>query len=502
VTLARSARARTSAVEGAAVRDATGRSYVACTVDLPSLSLSALQAAVAVAVASGADTLEAAALVGDADEPADDDLNAVRDLGHPGTPVHLAGPDGTVAVRGPHSDPRSDEPRFPADRRRSSTPSSRRRSSEPSGPRASSALRPRPGPVGALRLLLAATILAAIAARISGGARLVSTLRLRATWVAGIGQAAFQVTFLAAVELTGVAVGTLLAIGTAPVWSGLIARHVTRGWAVATGLAVVGLTLLVGSTGAEFSPSGAALAIGAGLAYAVYTAGSSAAARRGVPPATATAGAFAVAASVPAARAGGRRSRVAADPRGDRARRVPRARTDRRRVPPLRAGAAHPPGPDGADARADRTGRRDGARRRGARRAADAAGRRGRRHRAGRSGGPGAAHAPGAAGGALDALAYETIGAVTHRSGFACFVGRPNAGKSTLTNAMVGEKVAITSSRPQTTRHTVRGIVHRPDAQLVLVDTPGLHKPRTLLGERLNDLVRTTWRRTTSSRCA
>ena len=80
-----------------------------------------------------------------------------------------------------------------------------------------------------------------------------------------------------------------------------------------------------------------------------------------------------------------------------------------------------------------------------------------------------------------------------HRSGFACFVGRPNAGKSTLTNALVGEKVAITSSRPQTTRHTIRGIVHRPDAQLVLVDTPGLHKPRTLLGERLNDLVRGAW---------
>jgi GTP-binding protein Era len=81
----------------------------------------------------------------------------------------------------------------------------------------------------------------------------------------------------------------------------------------------------------------------------------------------------------------------------------------------------------------------------------------------------------------------------THRAGFACFVGRPNAGKSTLTNALVGTKVAITSNRPQTTRHTVRGIVHRPDAQLVLVDTPGLHKPRTLLGERLNDVVRTTW---------
>jgi GTP-binding protein Era len=81
---------------------------------------------------------------------------------------------------------------------------------------------------------------------------------------------------------------------------------------------------------------------------------------------------------------------------------------------------------------------------------------------------------------------------MTHRSGFACLVGRPNAGKSTLTNALVGEKVAITSSRPQTTRHTIRGIVHRPDAQLVLVDTPGLHRPRTLLGQRLNDLVRET----------
>ncbi|MBW9206432.1 GTPase Era [Mumia sp. zg.B53] len=79
------------------------------------------------------------------------------------------------------------------------------------------------------------------------------------------------------------------------------------------------------------------------------------------------------------------------------------------------------------------------------------------------------------------------------RSGFACFVGRPNAGKSTLTNALVGDKVAITSSRPQTTRHVIRGLVHTPEAQLILVDTPGLHRPRTLLGERLNDLVRSTW---------
>jgi GTP-binding protein Era len=81
----------------------------------------------------------------------------------------------------------------------------------------------------------------------------------------------------------------------------------------------------------------------------------------------------------------------------------------------------------------------------------------------------------------------------TYRAGFACFVGRPNAGKSTLTNAIIGQKIAITSSKPQTTRHVIRGILHQENAQLVLVDTPGLHRPRTLLGERLNDLVRETW---------
>lgn len=78
------------------------------------------------------------------------------------------------------------------------------------------------------------------------------------------------------------------------------------------------------------------------------------------------------------------------------------------------------------------------------------------------------------------------------RAGFVSFVGRPNVGKSTLTNALVGEKVAITSSKPQTTRRAIRGIVHRPNAQLIVVDTPGIHRPRTLLGERLNALVQDT----------
>ncbi|HCG57383.1 MULTISPECIES: GTPase Era [Brevibacterium] len=89
-------------------------------------------------------------------------------------------------------------------------------------------------------------------------------------------------------------------------------------------------------------------------------------------------------------------------------------------------------------------------------------------------------------------MEFRTDYPENYRAGFACFVGRPNTGKSTLTNALVGEKVAITSAKPQTTRHTIRGIIHQEDHQLILVDTPGLHKPRTLLGSRLNDLVAST----------
>lgn len=77
-------------------------------------------------------------------------------------------------------------------------------------------------------------------------------------------------------------------------------------------------------------------------------------------------------------------------------------------------------------------------------------------------------------------------------AGFVSFVGRPNVGKSSLTNALLGEKIAITSTRPQTTRRVIRGIAHRENGQIIIVDTPGIHRPRTLLGERLNDLVYST----------
>ncbi len=86
-------------------------------------------------------------------------------------------------------------------------------------------------------------------------------------------------------------------------------------------------------------------------------------------------------------------------------------------------------------------------------------------------------------------MSMAEMDADAFRSGFVTFVGRPNVGKSTLMNALVGEKIAITSEKPQTTRRAIRGIVNRPGGQLIVVDTPGIHRPRTLLGQRLNDLV-------------
>ncbi|MBX3311339.1 MAG: GTPase Era [Microbacteriaceae bacterium] len=76
-----------------------------------------------------------------------------------------------------------------------------------------------------------------------------------------------------------------------------------------------------------------------------------------------------------------------------------------------------------------------------------------------------------------------------YRAGFVTFLGRPNTGKSTLMNALIGEKVAIVSDKPQTTRRAIRGIIHKPNFQVIIIDTPGIHRPRTLLGERLNDMT-------------
>lgn len=91
-----------------------------------------------------------------------------------------------------------------------------------------------------------------------------------------------------------------------------------------------------------------------------------------------------------------------------------------------------------------------------------------------------------------NAAVTNAAGSADFRAGFVAIVGRPNAGKSTLTNALVGQKIAITANQPETTRKVIRGIVNRDAGQVILVDTPGLHRPRTLLGERLNDMVHET----------
>ena len=77
----------------------------------------------------------------------------------------------------------------------------------------------------------------------------------------------------------------------------------------------------------------------------------------------------------------------------------------------------------------------------------------------------------------------------SHRAGFVAVIGRPNTGKSTLVNALVGQKIVITSKHPNTTRNPIRGIISRPQFQMIVVDTPGIHKPKTLLGTRLNAMV-------------
>lgn len=155
--------------------------------------------------------------------------------------------------------------------------------------------------VGAVRALLAAVVLAAVAVLVRE--RLAGVLRQPPVWAAGVAQAAFQVTFLAAVPRVGVALGTLLAIGSAPVFAGLLHRRVDRGWVAATSLSVAGLVLLVtDGASAPVSPGvpGVVLALAAGLSYAGYllATGRAVTAAAGAGPTAVTTGTFAVAALV------------------------------------------------------------------------------------------------------------------------------------------------------------------------------------------------------------
>jgi DME family drug/metabolite transporter len=154
--------------------------------------------------------------------------------------------------------------------------------------------------VGSVRMLAASALLLVCALVLGGRTDLLAVVREPATWVAGAGQAAFQVTFLAAVELTGVAVGTLVAIGSAPIVSGLLTRHTSRTWAVATAVGVAGLTLLVLSGGGDGSvdAAGMALSLGAGVSYATYIVATKRVVHRGHAPVPTAAAAFTVSAIV------------------------------------------------------------------------------------------------------------------------------------------------------------------------------------------------------------
>jgi DME family drug/metabolite transporter len=150
------------------------------------------------------------------------------------------------------------------------------------------------GALGGARALLAAAVLVPLAA--AAGDRWHDSLRRRSVWLAGTCQAGFQLCFLSAVLLTGVATGTLLAIGSAPLLAGLLHRWVDRAWALATAVGVAGLTLLVtgGSAGARVDGAGALLALGAGLSYAGYAVATGRAMVSGASPTAVTAGTFTV----------------------------------------------------------------------------------------------------------------------------------------------------------------------------------------------------------------
>lgn len=155
--------------------------------------------------------------------------------------------------------------------------------------------------LAAARLLLTALVFVAIAAAVGAGRGMATAVRAAPTWFAGAGQGAFNLFFLAAMKETGVAVGTLVAIGAAPVLTGLIARHVTRLWLAATAVAVGGLALLVyGQQGGsmEASPLGVALALGAAASYATYIVAGNAAEARGLETQSFLAAAFSVSALV------------------------------------------------------------------------------------------------------------------------------------------------------------------------------------------------------------